>query len=298
VPARAAGGYPEGVFHLAVDLGAGSGKAVLGRVDADGLTFARVHRFVYPPSVAAGHLRWDFSRILEGIKASLGAAQRAAQGFGGDVQTMAVDTWGVDYGLLDATGRLIEDPVCYRDDRTDGAVDVVTQTVPREEIFERTGIQLLPINTLFQLAAHARSGLPVGARRLVMMPDLCHHALCGSTTGEYTNASTTQLLDIRTGTWADDLFARLELPRDLMPEIRSPGADLGEISPALSAELGLGAVRVLACATHDTASAIAGTPLEPGWAYVSSGTWSLVGVERTTPLVNARAAEAPLPAAR
>jgi rhamnulokinase len=164
--------------------------------------------------------------------------------------------------------------------------------VPREEIFHRTGIQFLHLNTLYQLHVHVREGLPAGVRRLLMIPDLCHHALCGSTTGEYTDASTTQLLDVRTRTWADDLFSRLGLPRELMPELVVPGTDLGELKPALQKELGLGPVRVLAPASHDTASAVAGTPLEPGWAYVSSGTWSLVGIERETPLVNDAVARA------
>jgi rhamnulokinase len=200
----------------------------------------------------------------------------------------------VDYGLLDAGGRLVEDPVSYRDHRTDGAMERVLREVPREEIFQRTGVQFLRFNTLFQLHVHAREGLPAGARRLLMVPDLCHHALCGSACGEYTNASTTQLLDLRTRRWADDLFSRLALPREIMPEVAPPGTDLGELRPALQKELSLGPLRVVAPATHDTASAVAGTPLRPGWAYVSSGTWSLVGVERTSALVGDEAARANL----
>jgi rhamnulokinase len=125
-----------------------------------------------------------------------------------------------------------------------------------------------------------------------MVPDLCHHALCGQASGEHTNASTTQLVDVRTGKWADDLFSRLSLPREIMPEVVPPGTDLGELRPSLQKELGLGPLRVVAPATHDTGSAVAGTPLEPGWAYVSSGTWSLVGVERAAPLVNDAVARA------
>ena len=133
----------------------------------------------------------------------------------------------MDYGLLDAGGRLLEDPVCYRDHRTDGAMERVLRKVPREEIFQRTGIQFLQFNTLFQLFVHVREGLPAGARRLLMIPDLCHHALCGSASGEYTNASTTQLLDVRTRRWADDLFSRLALPREIMPEVVPPGDGAG-----------------------------------------------------------------------
>jgi rhamnulokinase len=283
---------PAGPFHLAIDLGAGSGRAMLGRLAAEGLMLEEVHRFQYPPDSSAGHLRWGFARILDGLKAGLGEAQRVAASRGGTVETVGVDSWGVDYGLLDAGGRLLEDPVCYRDGWTDGEMERVLRKVPREEIFQRTGIQFMNLNTLFQLHAHVREGLPPGARRLLMIPDLCHHALCGSTKGEYTDASTTQLLDVRTRGWADDLFSRLGLPRELMPALVVPGTDLGELKPTLQKELGLGPIRVLAPATHDTASAVAGTPLAPGWAYISSGTWSLVGVERETPLVNAAAAEA------
>jgi len=281
-----------GPFHLAIDLGAGRGRVILGRLADDGLTLDEVHRFQYEPETSAGHLRWRFGRILDGIKSGLGKARKAALAAGGTIETLGVDAWGVDYGLLDADGRLLEDPVSYRDGRTDGEMERVFQKVPREEIFQRTGIQFMKINTLFQLHAHVRAGLPSGARRLLMIPDLCHHALCGSTKGEYTDASTTQLLDVRTRTWADDLFSRLGLPLELMPELVVPGTDLGELRPSLQKELALGPLRVLAPATHDTASAVAGTPLETGWAFVSSGTWSLVGVERETPLVNTAVAEA------
>jgi rhamnulokinase len=282
----------DGSFHLAVDLGAGSGRAVLGRLGPGGLVLEEVHRFHYPPAREAGRLRWPFGRILDGLKEGLAAGQRAAAERGGSIATVGVDSWAVDYGLLDAGGRLLEDPVCHRDHRTDGAMERVLRKVPREEIFHRTGIQFLQSNTLSQLYVHVRDGLPAGARRLLMVPDLCHHALCGQASGEYTNASTTQLLDVRTRAWADDLFSRLSLPRGIMPEVVAAGTDLGELRPALQRELGLGPLRVLAPATHDTGSAVAGTPLAPGWAYVSSGTWSLVGVERPSPLVNDEVARA------
>jgi rhamnulokinase len=274
------------MFHVAIDLGAGGGRAVLGRVDGDGVVLEEVHRFHYAPAVSAGRLRWPFESIVEGIKQGLRLAQGVAARAGRSVHSAAVDSWGVDYGLLDAGGRLLEDPVSYRDHRTDGAIERVLRKVPRGEIFQRTGIQFLQFNTLFQLHEHVREGLPRGARRLLLVPDLCHHALCGSAATEYTNASTTQLLDVRTHRWADDLFSRLALPRELMPEPVPPGTPLGELRPALQKELGLGPVRVLASATHDTASAVAGCPLAPGCAYVSSGTWSLVGVELAAPLVN------------
>jgi rhamnulokinase len=281
-----------GSFHLAIDLGAGSGRAVLGRVGAGELVLDEVHRFHYPPVTSTGRVRWPFGAILDGLKEGVAAGQGAAAKRRGAIETVGVDSWAVDYGLLDAGGRLLEDPVCYRDHRTDGAMERVLRKVSRAEIFQRTGIQFLQFNTLFQLYVHVREGLPAGARRLLMIPDLCHQALCGSTSGEYTNASTTQLLDVRTRRWADDLFSRLSLPREIMPEVAAPGTALGELRPALQKELGLGPLRVLAPATHDTGSAVVGAPIEPGWAWISSGTWSLVGVERASPLVNDAVARA------
>lgn len=264
-------------MHLAFDLGAGSGRAMLGRVSAAGVALEELHRFHYAPVERDGHLRWPFAAVLAGVEAGLRAAA-------GEVESVGVCSWGVDYGLVDAEGVLLEDPIAYRDHRTDGEVERVLERVPRREIFERTGLQFLPFNTLFQLHAHARAGLPRAARRLLMIPDLVHHALGGAARGEYSNASTTQLVDVRTRAWDDELFARLGLPRELMPELVEPGTPLGPLAPGPGRPAG--AIRVIAPATHDTASAVAGIPLEAGWAYISSGTWSLVGIERSAPLVS------------
>jgi rhamnulokinase len=261
---------------------------MLGTFGEGGLQLAELHRFHYPPGEASGRLRWPFAAILAGVEAGLAQAREATS----ELESVGVCSWGVDYGIVDDAGRLLEDPIAYRDHRTDGAMARFFERVPRSEIFARTGLQFLQFNTLFQLDAHVRAGLPEGARLVLMIPDLVHHALCGSTSGEYTNASTTQLLDVRTRGWADALFARLELPRALMPELVEPGAVLGELRPALRSRAGLGPVRVTAPPTHDTASAVAGTPLEPGWAYLSSGTWSLLGVERDSPLLGADVARA------
>jgi len=281
-------------LHLAIDLGAGSGRAMVGRVEPSGLVLRETHRFHYRPGWSKGHLRWDFERLLEGVRAGIRSAHSAALEMGGVLESVGVDSWGVDYGLLDADGRLLEDPISYRDSRTAGIMDEVLARVPREEIFARTGIQFLPFNTLYQLVAHARAGLPARAARLLMVPDLCHHMLCGSVVGERTNASTTQLLGAADGQWEQTLFDRLELPLALMPEVVAAGTELGALDPRYQKELDVGALRVIAPATHDTASAVAGTPLEPGWAYISSGTWSLVGVEREAPLLTAAAAAANL----
>jgi rhamnulokinase len=258
----------------------------LGRLDEDGLVLREVHRFHYPPSRVSGHLRWPRQALFEGLETGVRAAASAAREMGTLLETVGVDSWAIDYGLLDAEGRLVEDPIAYRDERTAGEMQAVFAKVPREEIFRRTGIQFLVFNTIFQLHVHAREGIPAGARRLLMIPDLCHFHLCGSTSGEYTNASTTQLLDARTGDWDEELIGRLGLPREILPGIVPPGSELGSLRASLQTGLGAPALRVIAPATHDTGSAVAGTPLEPGWAYVSSGTWSLVGVERPDALVN------------
>jgi len=279
-------------LHLAVDLGAGSGRAVLGGVGGSGLVLRETHRFHYAPRHAAGHLRWDFDRLIEGLRAGIRSAPSAAQELGGRLDSVGVDSWAVDYGLLDGEGALLEDPVCYRDDRTAGVMDEVTARLGRDEIFGRTGIQFLPFNTIYQIVAHSREGWPARAARLLMIPDLCHHVLCGSLVTERTNASTTQLLRADDGRWDEALFARLDLPLALMPDVVPAGTELGTLSSRHQAELGVGPLPVVAPATHDTGSAVAGTPLRPGWAYISSGTWSLVGVEREAPLVGEAVARA------
>lgn len=279
-------------FHAAIDLGAGSGRASIGYAAPGALQLREVHRFHYAPRILDGHSRWDMAQLVDGIHLALCRARDAARSEGGDLISAGVDAWGVDYGLIDDDGDLVEEPICYRDDRTAGVMDDVFARIPRETIFEATGVQLLPFNTLFQLAAHVRAGLPKRAARLLLIPDLCHHLLSGSLAGELTNASTTQLLNLETGGWDDELVAGIGLPRTLMPELVSAGTEMGRLRSDLAAALDLPALRIIAPATHDTASAVLGTPLEHGWAYISSGTWSLVGVERDRPLVDARVREA------
>ena len=278
--------------HLAVDLGAGSGRAFVGQLRDGRVTFHEVHRFHYQPRRLDGHLRWDMARLFEGIDQALVNAAAFAASHQQHILSAGVDSWGVDYGLLDAEGRLLEDPISYRDERTNGVMEDVFGRVPREEIFRRTGLQFLSLNTLFQLAAHVRDGLPERASRLLLVPDLCHHRLCGSQGSERTDASTTQLLHIGTGEWDGWLFDRLQLPLHLMPEVVPTGTDLGPLRPALAGAEALADIPVVAPATHDTACAVAATPLEEGTAFISSGTWSLVGVERNSPLLTDAVARA------
>ena len=281
----------RGGLRVAVDLGAGSGRAMLGRLSPAGLSLREVHRFRYEPRVQGGHLRWDFRLLLEGVVQGLKAAAAAAAETAGTIRSVGVDSWAVDYGLFDAEGRLLEDPICYRDARAE-VMDEVLRLVPRAEVFARTGIQFLPFNTLFQLYARVGEGVPAGAERLLMIPDALHYGLTGIARGERTNASTTQLLGAKSGAWERTLFERLGLPIDLMPEVDPAGTPLGPLVGELRGTPGLRDAVVIAPATHDTGSAVAGTPLRPGWAYISSGTWSLVGVELDAPLVDERVAAA------
>jgi len=277
-------------LYIAVDLGAGSGRVFLCGVAGGELRLEEVRRFKYPPREEGGRLRWPFAEILGEIKAGLREAGERARRLGRPVRGLGVDSWAVDYGLVDAGGGLIENPVCYRDARTRGMMDEVFRVVPREELFARTGIQFLELNTLYQLRAHAREGLPREAARLLLIPDLINFMLTGRAACEYTNATTTQLVGARAGVWDTELIERLGLPGRLLAEIVPAGTDLGPLAPPAAEGLGLEGVRVVAPATHDTGSAVAGAPLAPGWAYISSGTWSLVGVERDGPLVSAEVA--------
>ncbi len=281
---------PESLY-IAVDLGAGSGRVFLAGVAAGELLLEEVRRFHYPARESGGHLRWDFARIFGEIKAGLRAAGARARELGRRVQSVGVDSWGVDYGLIDGAGKLIENPVCYRDERTRGMMEQIFARIPRDELFARTGIQFMPFNTLFQLAAHARAGrVPAQAVRLLLIPDLINFFLTGRAATEYTNATTTQMVNAESRTWDAEALARLELPAQLLAGIVFAGTPLGTVRRETAYELGLEQVQVVAPATHDTASAVAGTPLADGWAYISSGTWSLVGIERNRPLINAEVA--------
>jgi rhamnulokinase len=268
----------------AVDLGAQSGRVALGRFDGETLTVTETHRFANVPVSSAGSLRWNVRDLFRNVLDGLRAAARKA-----DVDSVAVDSWGVDFGLVDADGELLEDPVHYRDARRAEAFRTVFERVPARELYDRTGIQLLPINTLYELAAMASEHDPVlgAAERLLLMPDLFHHRLCGSRTTERTNATTTQCYDPVAGAWADDLLARLGISADLFPEVVPPGTPLGSVTAEIAADTGLDRATVVAAATHDTGSAVAAAPFaRAGSIFLSVGTWSLVGVELDEPLIN------------
>jgi rhamnulokinase len=272
---------------VAVDLGAQSGRVVLGRFDGERLSVTDLHRFPNVPVRTRGTLQWDILRLYDGVLEGLRAAAREA----GPIDSVGVDSWAVDFGLLDRGGALLRNPTHYRDGRRAGAFAGVLSEIPPRELYERTGIQLIPINTIFELAALAVEDDPALeiAETLLLIPDLVHYWLCGARACELTNASTTQCFDPRAGTWALDLLERLEIPARLLAEIVPPGTPLAPISADVADETGLAGAMVVAPATHDTAAAVAAIPFRrPGSAYVSAGTWSLVGVEVARPVIDER----------
>lgn len=276
----------ESLF-IAIDLGAGSGRVFLAGVTADEFLLEEIRRFHYPARMSEGHLRWDFAQILNETKAGLAAAADRARQLGRLVRSIGVASWGVDYGLIDRGGRLIEDPICYRDSRTQGVMEAVVARISREDLFARTGLQFMAFNTLFQLYAHTSEGIPAEADKLLLIPDLVHFSLTGTVVTEYTNATTTQMINARSRDWDVETLTQLNLPAELLTEVVFAGKQIGPLNPKLAGELGLEGAQIIAPATHDTGSAVAGAPLEDGWAFISSGTWSLVGVERSSPLIDA-----------
>ena len=269
----------------AADLGASSGRVMTGRVAAGRLELREAHRFPNRPVATAGTLHWDILRLYADLLDGLAAAAKD-----GKLASVGIDSWGVDYGLLGAGGALLGNPVHYRDARTNGVLDQVLAAVPAAELYDVTGVQLLQINTACQLVAASRAGQLDGAATLLLIPDLLAYWLTGEAGAELTNASTTQLYDPRAGSWAWDVIGRLGLPRGLFPPLRQPGTVTGPLRPELAAEPGLaglaGRLPVIAVGSHDTASAVVGVPAAGrDFAYISCGTWSLVGVELDRPVL-------------
>jgi len=270
----------------AVDLGAQSGRVALGRFDGERLSLVELYRFPNVPVRVHGTLHWDVLALYEGVLEGLRAAARET---GGEVDSVGVDTWGVDFGLLDRAGRLVGNPVHHRDARHERGLEAVLERVPARELYERTGIQLMPINTVFQLGALVGDELLDRSDALLLVPDLLHYWLSGERACEFTNATTTACLDPRTGSWAGELLDRLEIPARLFADIVPPGTALGPLRADVADETRLHGARVIAPATHDTGSAVASVPfLRPGAAYISAGTWSLVGLELREPLIDDR----------
>ncbi len=275
----------EEMLFIAVDLGAGSGRVFLAGIARGVFRLEEMRRFTYTPAKSDGHLRWNFTEIYDEIKEGIKVSGARAIALGKPIQSVGVDSWAVDYGLIDKNGALTEQPVCYRDARTDRVMDQVFARVSKDEIFQSTGIQFLPFNTLYQIYAHRLEGVPEAASRLLLIPDLTNFYLTGHAVSEYTNATTTQLVNARTKNWDPELMNAVGPRPELFTEIVDAGTDLGELKDEFGHCAGLEGVRVVATASHDTASAVAGAPLQSGWAYISSGTWSLVGIERESILI-------------
>ncbi|HUV03840.1 MAG TPA: rhamnulokinase family protein [Armatimonadota bacterium] len=276
---------------LAFDLGAESGRAVMGLLGGGKLRLADVHRFANGGVSIGDSMYWDVLRLFDEMKRGL---RLAVEAHGKGIAGLGVDTWGVDFALLGPNDVLLENPHCYRDSRIDGMMAEAEKIVPPSEIYEQTGIQFMPINTLYHMLAITRSNrwMLETARTMLMMADLFNFFFTGEKACEFTNATTTQFYNPRAGDWARSLLERLEIPSHFLPDICQPGTVLGKVTASIAEETGAGQIPVIAPATHDTGSAVAAVPaVGRGHVYISSGTWSLMGVESKEPIVNEKALE-------
>ena len=270
-------------FCAAIDLGASSGRIAVGSLDSGSLVIQEVHRFKHEAKVFAdGGLHWEWSKIVDEVKTGLLKAQAL-----GEIISVGIDTWAVDYGLLDSQGNLIEEPYCYRDSRTDGLMQSISDSLGAEWIYQKTGIQFIFFNTAYQLHAARNTPALKSAATFLMLPDLLNYVLSGVQSSDITNASSTQLLNAHSQEWDWDLIEKLEIPRSIFPALHKPGIKLGNIK----GHGNLDGISVVAVGSHDTASAVAGVPLRStkDSAYISSGTWSLIGLELDAPITSAKA---------
>jgi rhamnulokinase len=276
----------EKYHYIAIDVGAENGRVMLTTLEDGKLDIHQMYRFSNGPVKEDGSLRWDFERLFAEIKTGL----KETFSVQSDIISIGVDTWGVDFGLLDANGRLIENPYHYRDSRNNDMIEKACQLVPKEQIYMNTGIQFMQFNSLYQLLAYKQQKPEVlnKAEKLLFMPNLFMYYLTGKAGAEYTIASTSQMMDMRTGRWSDTLLDAMGLPRKILPEVTMPGSKAGILKKELAEEFGCGQVDVVAVGTHDSASAVAGVPAcgDKKWAYLSSGTWSVMGIEIDKAVVN------------
>lgn len=267
---------------LAVDLGAESGRVIAGLFDGKKIRLEELHRFGNGPVHVADTMRWDVLRLWSEIQAGLA---KAGSRCGSSILSVGVDTWGVDYVLLSKSGEMLGQPYHYRDARTRGMMESTFARVPKPEIFAQTGLQFMEINTLYQLVAMQQTNEPLLrlADKFLMMPDLFHWLLSGSRVVEFTNATTSQCFHPTQRTWSVDLLRKLEIPVTMFPDVVEPGTKLGKLRDDVARRVGLPRLDVVTPATHDTAAAVAAVPTEltgtAKWAYISSGTWSLMGLE-------------------
>ena len=272
------------LLHAAIDLGGSSGRVTVGELVDQKIVLTELHRFKHEPIQSNDGLFWDWQFILDQIKVGLNKACEMGQ-----VETLGVDSWAVDYGLLDAKGELLAPPHCYRDGRTDGVMAKLKNELGVDYIYGKTGIQFIFFNTMYQLFVEKNSPAYSRADKFLMVPDLINYLLCGAISTEITNASTTQLLNVHTHDWDWQLIDKLGIKKTLFPKINKPGEQMGEVKGCGK----LDGIKVISVGSHDTASAVAGAPLgEDGLsAYISSGTWSLVGLELVKPVTDKAAME-------
>jgi sugar (pentulose or hexulose) kinase len=271
---------------VAFDLGASGGKVILGVFNGNRITISEVYRFSNNPILLGDHIYWDFLRLFEEVKKGLRLAYKLTDG---QIASIGVDTWGTDCALLDVHGHLLENPHCYRDSRTNGMMEIAFQKMPREELYERTGVQFMQLNTIFQLLSMVEEdpGAFDNVGTFLMVPDLFNYYLTGKKFCEFTNATTTQFYDPLTNAWNERILDAMGIPRSIFPPIIQPGTIIGDLSAWLCEELGVRQIPVIAVATHDTPSAVCAVPSsERDYAFLSSGTWSLLGYEELSPVIN------------
>lgn len=284
-------------YHFAVDLGATSGRTILASYDGEKVEMEEISRFKHPMLPLHGHLYWNlpglYHEILLGLRKA--AAKLAAMPPAATIESIGIDTWGCDVAFFNADGSLAGLPHCYRDSHTEGAVEKFAATkVSKEETYSLTGIQFMDFNTLFQLATMADNGSPVLAKadKILFIPDALAYMLTGNAVTEYTVASTSQILNPNTGDLDAKLLESIGVPREKFGPMVNPGVVIGTLTPEVQAFTGLGAVPVVAVAGHDTASAVIGVPTpDENYAYLSCGTWSLLGIESKTPIINEKSRE-------
>lgn len=280
----------EIIYNLAFDFGASSGRMILSKYQDGKIELEELHRFVNEPVRIGKNFYWDTFRLYHELKTGLkkAAAKKIS------ISSLAIDTWGVDYALIDKDGNVIGNPINYRDDRTIGVIEEVGELVPLKEIYATTGIQFMNFNTIFQLYADKkmRPDIYEKAVRLLFMPELFGYFLTGKMYNEYTMASTGQLLDAKTRNWDYELIQKVGLKKELFCELTMPGTIVGDICPEVEAETGISGVKVIAVGSHDTASAVAGTPFaDKHAAFLSCGTWSLLGMELDEPVLTDKSFE-------
>ena len=276
--------------YLAVDMGASSGRLLIGHFDGRRIELEEVHRYMNGPVEMMGSYHWNLPGLWSEVQNGL---RLTGEKFGATVESVGVDTWGVDYGYFDKNGKLLGNPYCYRDPRTDGVMEESFKTVSRDEIFANSGLQFMQINTLYQLIADKISGsvAQANAERFMMIPDIFHWLLSGEMSNEFTDSTTTQCFDPVKGDWAKGMLEKFGIPSHIFKPVSQPGTVLGTLRASLAEESGLKGMKIVLPGSHDTASAVMAVPTaspvgSTDWAYVSLGTWALMGIESPKPVVN------------